>query len=413
MKRAVAAAFLLLLACGGVESPPPPPGLPKKTVIIPPPSDEAERSSIVNIAYGSVVVSRTGEALLETSAMAAIDGDPATAWQNAAGDFPESLVVALAARTRIEKVGMRTPSKISFLPKDVVFETSIDGRTFQPLATLAAKKVSEAQWLDVRPTDAAFLRVTVPAPAEPNGGVSLSAILARGRELEPPHPGAIDGCWRVNGRATTFATHGAHTRGAMQYAHDVLLLDGGSNGRIHRFEWIRGPEFGYAAFAVAPDRQHLNGIQWHEEIVALFFGDAWFGDPVECGGHAVALTAAADVAHEFLKRTGRHSLYSLRFANDGTFDAAASADGLKSLVALLRETPNARLVAHEFRERTAEANRARAKRALDSLAKALQNAGVEPSRVTFVAAGSDDARQIPGSEAARELFSSVDLEVGR
>lgn len=400
------AGMLLLFACNP-PPPPPPPGTPKK-IIIPPPSDEAERSSVVNLGRGSVVVSRTGEALLETSAIAAIDGEPGSYWQNPPNDFRQSLVIALAARTRIDTVGLRVPPKSAAIPRQVVFETSMDGRDFRPLATVAPNDADAMQWLGVAPAEAMFLRVTVPGPSRKNTDFAINSILARGRELEPVHPAAIDGCWNVNGRTAAFRSHGAHTTGTMQYERNQMLFDGGSNGRIHRFEWIRGPEFGYAVIAVAPDGQHLNGVQWHEEAVPLFFGDAWFGERADC-----AAEANAGIAREFLKRTGRHSLYDLRFAADGTLDAGASADGLKSLVELLKEAKNARLVAHEFRERTPAGNQARAKRALDSLARALQNAGVELNQVTFVAAGSDDARQIPGSEATRELYSTVDLEVGR
>src|SRR5439155_20926868 len=105
--------------------------------------------------------------------------------------------------------------------------------------------------------------------------------------------------------------------------------------------------------------------------------------------------------------------WALPPAADGTLDAAAREEGLRSRVGLLRGTAKLRLGAHEIRARTPAAKRARGRRALDSLMKALQNAGVEPHRVTLVAAGSDNPRQIPGSEAARELYSTIDLEVGR
>jgi hypothetical protein len=403
MTRAlVAAALVLLLAAScGPEEPPKPPGVPKTSVIAKPANDAAERASIANFGHGATVVWRSGEALLETSALATIDGDPTSYWTNLPNDFPQALTIALAAPARIEQVGVRAFDKAVNDPKETVFEVSTDGRTFRPLATLRVKPAGDPQWLDVQPTDAAFLRVTMPEPSVAGGHAALASILVRGRELAPARSGDIVGCWTVNGRPTVFSSE---TTGTMQYEQSQLHFKGGRSGRIYRYEWIRGPEFGYAAFAVSPDGKHLNGIQWHEEIVPLFVGDHWFG--VECAGHAGALTAAARpphsiVADEFLKRTGRHSLYSL------------DADELQWLARQLRQHPNARLVAHEFREATPAANRARAQRALDSLVQALHNAGVEPRGVTLVAAGSDNARQIPGSEAARELYSTVDLEVGR
>jgi F5/8 type C domain len=393
----LAAAALILFACRG-KAPAPPPA--------PPPSNDAERSSLADLTRGAAIVWRSGEALLENSAIAAIDGERASYWASLPNDFPQSLIVALGAPARIERVGVRAPGNDYFVPKEIVFETSMDGAAFRPLATLRTKVTLEPQWIDVRPADAAFLRVTLTGPTADRGEVCVSSLLVQGRELAPARPGPIAGTWRVNGRDAEFFSEG---RGAMRYAQSTLYLEGGGNGRFYRYEWIRGAELGYAAFTVSPDGKHLNGVQWHEEILQWFFGDAWFGERAE--GHVAA--PAADVAHEFLRRAGRHSLYNLRFAADGTLDAAASAEGLRWLVEELRRQPHPRLVAHEFREKTAEANRARAKRALDSLARAIQNAGVEPRRVTFVAAGSDNARQIPGSEAARELYSTIDLEVGR
>ncbi|HKS25394.1 MAG TPA: discoidin domain-containing protein [Thermoanaerobaculia bacterium] len=400
MKRALAAAVLLLFACRGRESAPPPP--PPAAL----PSDAAERSSLTDLTRGAVVVWRSGEALLENSAIAAIDGELGSYWANMPNDYPQSLVVALGAPARIERVGIRSFGKPFFVPKETTFESSKDGVAFQPLATLHPTPSPDPQWVDVRPTDAAFLRVTLVAPTVDHGQVCMASLLVQGRELAPARPGSIAGTWRINGRDAEFSSD---ARGAMQYAHSTLFFEGGSNGRFYRYEWIRDAEFGYAALTVTPDGKHLNGIQWHEEIAGLYFGDAWFGERAD--GHVAA--PAADVAHEFLRRSGHHSLYNLRFGADDTLDTAASAEGLKWLVDELRRQPHPRLVAHEFREKTPEANRARAQRALDSLAKALQNAGVELRRVALVAAGSDNPRQIPGSEAARELYSTIDLEVGR
>ncbi|HEY6139795.1 MAG TPA: discoidin domain-containing protein [Thermoanaerobaculia bacterium] len=398
MKRALAAAVLVLFACRGQEPPPPPP--------VAPPSDAAERSGLADLTRGAVVVWRSGEALLENSAIAAIDGERSSYWGNMPNDYPQALVVALGAPARIERVGIRSLSTAYFVPKAIAFETSMDGAAFQPLAMLHPQVTLEAQWIDVRPANAAFVRVTLVAPTADRGEVCVTSLLVQGREIGPAQPGPIAGTWRVNGRDTEFFSE---ARGAMQYARSTLFLEGGGNGRFYRYEWIRGPEYGYAAFTVSPDGKHLNGIQWHEEVRQWFFGDAWFGGR----GEAHVAGPAADVAHEFLRRTGHHSLYNLRFAADGALDAAASAEGLKWLVKELRRQPHPRLVAHEFREKTPEANRARAQRALDSLVKALQNAGGEPRRVTLVAAGSDNPRQIPASEAARELYSTIDLEVGR
>src|SRR6266571_8747227 len=90
-------------------------------------TDAAERLSLLDLAHGSTVVSRTGEVLLDFSALRAVDGDPGSFWLSPMHDLPQSMVIALPARSRIDRVGIRTLPKGAFTPNHVTFETSIDG----------------------------------------------------------------------------------------------------------------------------------------------------------------------------------------------------------------------------------------------------------------------------------------------
>jgi len=394
---------LLLLAACANETPAPPPGPPKKPIIIPPPSDAEERSSIIDIARGTIVISRTGEALLEKSALAAIDGDPLTAWQNPPADLPQSIVIGFPAKTRIEKIGIRSTREV-FPLKEVTIESSTDGKRFTPLAHVTLDDKNDVQWRDVTPVDAVALRATFERGSETE--VKVQSLLARGRELEPAREPRVDGCWQIDDlRAASFARDAARVTGTIDYPSAPLLLDGGNNGRAVFAEWVRGAEFGYAV--IAADGEHLSGIEWHEDPITLFAAEPWFGVRAPC-----AKTAAADdsVASAFLQHTGRHSLYGIRWRDDDSIDVAASAPALAQL-ARLTAGKRFRLVAHEFRESDAAKNKARAQRRLDALKRQLTND--ELGRVTLVAAGSDDPRQIPASEAARELYSAVDLQVER
>lgn len=395
--------LLLLIAACANETPAPPPGPPKKPIIIPPPSDADERGSIVNIARGTVVISRTGEAALETSALAAIDGDPLTAWLNPPADLPQSIVIGFPAKTRIDRIGVRSP-RGNYLLKDMTFESSADGKTFAPLSHVTFDPKNEVEWRDVTPVDAIALRATIEHGV--GNDVKVQSILARGRELEPAREPRVDGCWQIDDlRAASFSRDGARVTGTIGYPNAPLQLDGGSDGRAVYAEWVRGPQFGYAV--VTADAEHLSGFEWHEEPITLFAAEPWFGVRATCGK-----SAAADdsVALAFLQRTGRHSLYGIRWRDDDSIDAAASAPALAQL-ARLTAGKRFRLVAHEFRESDAAKNKTRAQRRLDALKRQLTND--ELGRVTLVAAGSDDPRQIPASEAARELYSAVDLQVER
>jgi hypothetical protein len=73
----------------------------------------------------------------------------------------------------------------------------------------------------------------------------------------------------------------------------------------------------------------------------------------------------------------------------------------------------AQIVAHEFREKTPQANHDRAARELQSLRTALSAAAVDVAHVPFLAAGDASPRQKTVTEAMRAIYSSVDVEIRR
>jgi len=335
------------------------------------------------MAHGATVVSRTGEALLEVSALHAIDGDPWSYWMSQ--DLPQSMVVALPARGRIDKVGIRTAAKGGFTANHVTFEASLDGRAFSPMITVKSAATDDAQWFDVKPVEAAYLRATMTDSALPNQYVRLASILARGAELEPPHPGDINGCWTLNGEQARFVRRGEQVVGVVQSGKEPMRLAGAFDGRIYRLSWIRGNDYGMTLMTVSPDGQHLSAMNWHEEAIPMFFDASWFGERGHC---SLQVPNATEVAVALLRRTGRYSLY-----------------GLTDVKGMLKAFPTHRFVAHEFRFPTAKENRDAAERALAPL-RALGGDA-------FIAQGSDAPRQEPVTESMRAMYSTVDVEIRR
>ena len=379
-------ALLLAFACSHPAPPQkaaPPPVRPK--------GDADEQVNLLNFAHGAVVVSRTEELNLEQSAFDAIDGDPSSPWSIVPGDLPQSIVVALPSRSRIEQVGIRTGETAGTTSSSVVFESSLDGVAFHPLTTLHAVTKFDSQLANVAPSVAKYIRATI---AEGGRYAMIRSLQARGTALEPVQAGAIDGCWSINGRTAAFARNGDHVTGIIETATTPILLDGDTDGVFYRFLWTRGPEFGYAAMSVSPDGKNLSGAQWHEEPIELFFGTAWFGQRAQC---SQTVPSADAVPQAFLAR-GRLPLYALR-----------SEPVLRNLAAFVSGHA-VQLVGHEFREATPEANRRRAAAELAWLKGELQRRGAKIDRVSFVTAGSDNPRQYPASDAARKLYSTIDLE---
>lgn len=368
-----------------------------------------EQSSLLDISRGASVVSRTGEAMLATSALNTIDGDLGSFWSSPSHDFPQSIVIALGARSRIDRVGLRSLAEGGFGANHVTFESSLDGAAWQSLATITSQHVSEGQWLHVAPAQGAYLRVTILDTANAGRDVRIQSLYASGTEIERPPDASLDGCWSFNGSAAVFVQRGARATGALSMGAQPLFLSGGTDGRLWRFNWIRGNDFGYFALAVSPDGKHLSGIEWHEEAIPLFLGTDWFGERAACA----APQPRDDVPLALLRRAGRVSLFALKFDPAGQLLADASREELQSLAGLVRVIPGLTLVAHEFRQPDARRNKELAQREVATVGEALQRLGVDISRLSFRAAGSDEPRQTPATDVARAIYSSVDAEVRR
>src|SRR5207248_3890255 len=139
----------------------------------------------------------------------------------------------------------------------------------------------------------------------------------------------------------------------------------------------------------------------------LFTAFPWFGERADCA----ATPPRDDVPIALLHRAGRVSLFALQFDANGNLNADASREELQSLVSIVRGVPvPLRIIAHEFRQ-DAKRNKEIAVREIASVRAALANLDI--LKVEFVAAGSDSPRQQPASDAARAIYSSVDVEVRR
>jgi hypothetical protein len=367
-----------------------------------------EQSSLLDLSRGATIVSRTGETMLPVSALNTIDGDIGTFWQTPPHDFPQSIVIALGAPSRIDRIGIRS-MEVGFEPKSVPFESSLDGTTWQPLATITPKKIELAQWLDVAPTTASYLRITIPAPAIAGHDVRLHSIYAHGSEIAPRSDPRIDGCWSVNGSAALFVQRGTRATGVLMRGAQPIFLEGGTTGRIWRFNWIHGNDFGLTALAVSADDKHFSGIEWHEEAIPLFRAMPWFGERTTCAPAVIR----NDVELALLHRANHVALFGLQFDASGNLLLDPSREELQSLLKIIRAAPPIDVVAHEFRQLDAQRNKEIAQHEIDSVKAALANLGADMSRILFRAAGSDDPRHKPESEIAAALYSSVEVEVRR
>lgn len=405
MRRPAAVAAAVLLLAGCRKQPP-------RSAVTAPPSREAvvlrvhelERNNLLNFVEGTTVVSRTAELTLEQSAIRPIDGEWNSNWSQPAGDPVQSIVYAFAGTATIEEVGATTIAGLAAAAKKVSFETSNDGVTWEPLATIAMKAIADPQLAKVTPRHAKFLRFTT---LESYGEyATIYAAFAHG-SLERQPQADVAGCWEVNGLPAQFSRTGARITGWIGGDHP-LFLDGGTTGHFDRFAWASGPQHGLAALNIAPDGRTFSAMKWHEVADPLQFGESWFGKRVPCNA---AQPKPEPVPLVWLQKTGGFPVFGLAFdANDQLVESESSSalDEMAAIVKIAQQRLG--VISHEFSGTDAD-NRTRTSKRIDSLRAALAKRGVDVSKLDFMASGSDRPQAAMPSRLIQAVYSTVEIRV--
>jgi len=380
------------------------------------PAATPPRQNLIALSRGGSIVSRTAELDLSHSAVRLIDGSGSNGWATPSGDPAQSVVLSLPAPARIDRLGILT-TLLSSAARDLRFDFSLDGEHFTRSVAVSCKQQDGPQFIPVAPrVDAQYIRLA-PLNARSNY-VLIRELTVNGTFLGPPNAGAIDGCWSINAQRATFRSDHALVRGYVgpdpARGLEGATLDGGSDGRLYRFAWMRGKEYGLAAMSVTPDGKHLASIVWHEQAIEMeqFHANDGFGDRGACPEEP---KAGLDVMAAYLHLFGYFPLYGLRFADDGTLDDDASAPALARVTKLLAANPRlqVRFAAHELTHTAAQENLAVAQRKIASLHDALARRGVDLPRANFVALGGEHPRREAATDLTRAMYSSVDLELRR
>ena len=392
------------------ETPIPPPPNPEQVRaahIAEAPDDSAERRNLLNIARGAAVASRTGELLLENSAVRAIDGDPRSNWISPPDDPAQTLVFSLATRSRIDTIGASTTPRIA--TKTIRYETSLDGKTFTPLAAQTLLRQAGDQVIDVKPpVEALYVRAsTIDGYWSP---IDLRSVIARGTEVAPPNPRSIAGCWAINTFPAEFFERDGTAYGWLQ-DRERTWLDGGFDGRVWRFVWIRGPQIGLIALTITPDNAHLSAMKWFEDADPHKIGDGLLGDRRDCSGPPPQYSV--DVLRTFLERHLWVPLYGFHFDDANHLAAGQSGFAIDELARLIHDVAPrpVRIVARELRGADAQADLAASQARIDSLHAELQRRRIDLSRVIFVAAGREDYHTAVWSEIMRTLQSGIEMDI--
>lgn len=406
MRKTIIAAAIVWAGLGCGRAVPEQPVAPAKAAA--PQPDAEERGNLLNIARGASVVSRTAELTLENSALRAIDGDRDSPWSAPPDDPQQTLLFSLPARARIERLGIRTPLTDSIRLKSVQVEISLDGRSFSPFAAADLGTSAETQFMDITPAEARWIRVSMGGASR---FASIQTLYVGGKLLEPADAAPLAGCWTVNGFDAAFAEHDGTISGTIGSPRgEPMAVDGGKDGPTYRLVWTKAGFRGYALVTLSPDGQSFSGGQWFEEPIAYAFGGTWYGERRPCAVGESQLDSS--FADGYLQRAAHYPLYGLHFDPSGRLDEKQSGKALRALMYLAGHPSSHRLrvVSHEYREQTPDANRRLAQARLDSLRNALQRRGVSLSGIDLATAGSESPRQPIENETMRVLYGVIEVE---
>lgn len=364
---------------------------------------DRDGDNLLNIAYGAAMMSRTEELDLEQSAVHAIDGMYTTHWASPRGNAQQTMVFSFGAPVRVDRVGLISRVNADKMPAKVRFSASADARTWREVGTVTTNVTTEPQLTKVPPFEANFLKVDTIDPDDEEA--EIASIVAMGKEIYPAELKSFDGCWTINGERAQIVQRGGRITGVIGEGQRVTAIDGGTDGRVARVMWMRGPMWGYAAITITADGRHLSALTFHKNPLTGYAGRAWIGDRCESNQPFEAMSPV-----HFVNRSGHWTLNGLAFDEREQLIESMSRDTLETAAKIVAGAPTERfrITAYEFRHGKDE-NRQRTTARIASLRSALEARGVDLSRVELVAKGDDWPLAEPVFAVQRLLWSRIDL----
>lgn len=395
----------LLLACAGEE----PIGQ-----AAPAPLSYDEGPNVLSLLRGATIVDRSGEASLEFATMLAIDGQAASVWYTTPKNLEEWLVAELPTAAEIEKVGVSLGhlAPISAFVRTVKFEASMDGEKWSDLGTFEFALRKGNQLHEVSPVEARFVRVTTLT----NHGSDLLSlvptILVWGRETSEWQRPSIEGRWLLNDQKADLRVEGSRVYGIVDL-DPPMFLDGAWDGRVARFAWMRGPNWGVGILAASPGGSRLDGIWWYETFVDAGneLGTPWFGTRIGPAPEFDVATSA--IAQMHIERNGVFPVFGLVFDDEGSFDRGASEHAIGFLHQAITSFPQyrVRLEVSELRSNDPARNLEVSRSMATSLREGLVSAGFPADRFVITGIGSERPYPASAFPLHHVMYSRVDFSL--
>jgi outer membrane protein OmpA-like peptidoglycan-associated protein len=300
-----------------------------------------QRTDVLDLAEGAVVLSATSRYNEKWDPLLLIDGTTATGWCSAKGKaYPNHIMIELARTFRLKEFCIdNTDAQESGYPGISAREFKLYASTlsskdgFQLIyAGEAAKGKRKVFDLETTP-EARWIKLEVLSNWGDNQYTEIMELEAYGDQAEEaPDQRPIAGVYDTNYNLLRLEQSGNNIAGC--YDWDNGTLSGTTDGRVIRFQWTEdGPQIGTAVMVLTSDGRFLNGL-WYEHGK---YRGLWFGKRVtDARKPNCKLQTEKDRIGQSLDTVGRVILYGIYFDFDSATLRPESTETLKQVLAAVK-----------------------------------------------------------------------------
>jgi outer membrane protein OmpA-like peptidoglycan-associated protein len=365
----------------------------------------ADTPSLVSLSAGVFPVQRPSEYSVAFDTVQLLDERANTMWTSGEHKVgPETLVLALPARTVLERVEFDCGGAKATCARDIAVAVSDTDATsgFAPVVNATLKPGEDRQsFAASAAVPGRWVKLTI---ANNNGAgeyIELAEFRAYGKQDAVTPLTGLSGTYESSLGEMHVKQDGALVTGC--YATRGGTFQGGVEGRVMKLDWCDlcgtpQAQRGVAVLVVAPDGAHFIGEYWVEGNTGVH-GSGWDGerrnaDVGTCPGWA-QLAPDVDPAQQQLTdeldSLGRARVYGINFDSDSDKIRDDSKPALDAILHMLAAKPEWKLSieGHTDSTSTPAHNQELSERRAASVKAWLTMAGVDTARLSTAGMGQD------------------------
>ena len=313
------------------------------------PLTAGQRTDVLDLADGAVVLSATSRYNEKWDRLLLIDGTSASGWCSAKGSaYPNSILIEMARSIRLAEFCIdNTGAQESRYPgisarKFKLYASTVSAREgFQLIYAGEAAKGERKVFTFEKKAEARWLQLEVISNWGHSEYTEIMELEAYGDPFgELPVQKTIAGVYDTNYNLLRFEQSGSKIEGC--YDWDNGRLSGTTDGRVIRFQWTEiGPQIGTAIMVLTSDGQFLNGM-WYEHGS---YRGLWFGKRVTDGRKTKCKPKVEmDSIGQSLDTVGRVILYGIYFDYDSANLRPESTETLQQVLSAIKSRAPSKLI---------------------------------------------------------------------